>query len=270
MNSEVGELDDLRAILRRMGRAAVAYSGGADSTFLLRIAQEELPGDVLAVIVDCQVMPSGMVGEAVENARQMGVDTVVARMDIRAIPGLTENGKDRCYLCKRAILQNIISVARTRGFDIVMDGSHSGDRDDDRPGRRALKELGIRSPLTEAGFSKDDVRRFSEHLGLSTARKPANPCLATRIPFNVPITEEMLRQVEEAEKAVADLGIEVLRVRHHGSVARIEVLPLDMPKLLSSREILVSRLRELGFTYVDLDLQGYRAGSMGEVLGRQS
>jgi uncharacterized protein len=251
-------------LLRRLGKAAVAYSGGADSTFLLKIAQEELAGGVLAVIVDSQVMPSGMVAEAIEQAERIGVDTAVVRMDIRTIPGLTENGRDRCYLCKRAMFQSILSLASARGYGTVLDGSHSGDRDEDRPGRAALKELGVRSPLAEAGLSKDDVRHFSMLMALPTAEKPAYPCLATRIPFNDPITLGKLRQVDEAERAVADLGIDVLRVRHYGSIARIEVLPMDMSKVLLSREILVSRLRELGFTYVDLDLQGYRAGSMGE------
>ncbi len=262
------KLDDLRTIMRGAGRVAVAYSGGADSTFLLKIAQEELGVGVLAVIVDSEVMPSGIVLEASEIAREMGVDTAVVRMDIRTIQGFTENGRDRCYFCKRAIFQNIISLASAKGFDTVVDGSHSGDREDDRPGRRALKELGIRSPLTEAGFEKDDVRYFSELMSLPTAQKPASPCLATRIPFNDPITAEKLRQVEGAERAISDLGVEVLRVRHHGAVARIEVLPTDMPKVLSSRDPIVRKLRELGFTYVDLDLQGYRTGSMNEALGR--
>lgn len=264
MNRGNGGLDGLRSLLRRTGRAAVAYSGGADSTFLLKIAQEELTGGVLAVIVDSQVMPSGMVTEAVEQAERMGVDTAVIRMDIRTIPGLIENGRDRCYLCKRAMFRSIISLARARGYGTVMDGSHSGDRDDDRPGRAALKELGVRSPLEEAGLYKEDVRHFSMLMALPTAEKPAYPCLATRIPFNDIITLDKLRQVEEAERVVADLGVGILRVRHHGNIARIEVPPWDMPKMLRSRELLVSRLRELGFTYVDLDLQGYRAGSMSE------
>jgi pyridinium-3,5-biscarboxylic acid mononucleotide sulfurtransferase len=264
------KLDGLRTILHGVGRAAVAYSGGVDSTFLLKIAQEELGNAVLAVIVESEVMPSSMVVEAVDNAREMGVDIAVLSMDILTLPGFAGNAKDRCYICKKAIFEEIISLARARGIETVVDGSHSGDQDDDRPGRRALKELGVRSPLTEAGFEKDDVRYFSELMFLRTARKPASPCLATRIPFDHPITAEKLQQVEEAERTIADLGIEVLRVRHHGTIARIEVLPADMPMILSARDVIVQKLRELGFTYVDLDLQGYRTGSMREPLGRKN
>jgi uncharacterized protein len=249
-----------------MERVAVAYSGGTDSSLLLKVAADELGGSAIAIIVSDEILPALELQQAIATARGMGVEPVVLQTDMLSRPEFHVNRPDRCYVCKHAIFSAIIEEADHHGIKQIVDGSHSGDLDSDRPGRRALRDLGVRSPLTEAGMDKVDIRQCSKLLALPTTERPASPCLATRIPFYEEVTAQKLRQVDEAERAVRELGIEVVRVRHHGMIARIEVPPADMPTLLRSRERLVTRFRALGFVYVDVDLLGYRSGSMGEAL----
>jgi uncharacterized protein len=248
-----------------MGKLAVAYSGGADSTFLLKVAKDEV-GDVAAIFVSGDISPAYEAEGAMAIARSIGAEPIIVHADVLSLPAFRENRPDRCYVCKRSIFSAIRSAAQRAGYDTVVDGTHAGDLETDRPGMRALREMGVRSPLLEAGLDKGDVRRLSKQLGLSTADKPASPCLATRIPFFDEITPGKLRQVESAERAVMEKGIRVVRVRHHGTVARIEVLPDDMATVLSFREDIVAQLKALGFAYVALDLQGFRSGSMSEPL----
>lgn len=259
-------LQELRHIVRSMGRMAVAYSGGADSTFLLRIARDELGEDALAIICDTDLMPSGEVAEAVRTALDLGVEPAVVKLDPLAHPQIAWNPPDRCYHCKRIVFEEIRRAAASKGVNIIADGTHAGDHDSDRPGMRALRELGVRSPLAEAGLDKEDIRAASLALGLPTALKPPSPCLATRIPFNEALTPDKLRQVDGAEHLLRELGYREARVRHHGLVARVELEPRLLTRALEDREIIISGLKALGFVYVALDLEGFRSGSMSEAL----
>jgi pyridinium-3,5-biscarboxylic acid mononucleotide sulfurtransferase len=262
-------IDQLRTTIRSLGKVALAYSGGVDSSLLLRVARDELGGEVLAIIVTGDLMPASEKESALATARSMGVEPLVLVVDTLSLEEFRMNPPDRCYICKRAIFTALIAAAHEKGFTAVIDGSHAGDLEGDRPGRRALRELGVRSPLAEAGLDKADVRRAAKMLSVPTAEKPANPCLATRIPFHEPITLGKLQQVDRAELAIHELGIEEVRVRHHGAIARIEVLPEDFPRVMDHRERIVPQLKALGFTYVVLDLQGFRSGSMSEVISAQ-
>jgi uncharacterized protein len=257
-------LERLRHIIRDMGEAAVAYSGGADSTLVLRIARDELGEKAAAIICSTGLMAQREVEEAVAAARGLGAEVRVVEADLLARPDIARNPPDRCYLCKRAIIESIGEAASGMGLRIIADGTHCGDEDGDRPGMRALREHGVRSPLAEAGMDKADVREVSRALGLSTMSRPSSPCLATRIPFGEAITRERLRQVDEAERLLRQLGYGQVRVRHHGPIARVEVEERFLSRALEDREIIISGLRELGFTYVVLDLAGFRSGSMSE------
>lgn len=262
-------LRKLRHVIRDLGEAAVAYSGGADSTLLLRIAREELGERCSAIVCDSGLMPSGEVLEAVQTARELGAEAVVIGFDPFAHPLIVGNPPDRCYHCKKAIFREIIRTAGSIGHEVVVDGTHTGDRDDDRPGMRALRELGVLSPLVEAGMGKEDIRQASRDLNLPTMTKPPSPCLATRFPFHQAITPEKLRQVDEAERLLHALGYGQVRVRHHGPIARVEVEGRWLARALDDREVIIAGLKALGFVYVTLDLDGFRSGSMSEALGER-
>lgn len=259
-------LERLRHIIGRVDRMAVAYSGGTDSTLLLRVARDVLGPRVSAIICDSGLMPSGEVADAVDAARGLGVEPVIVRVDPCAHPRIVSNPPDRCYHCKRVIFEEIRRVAASMDIEVIADGTHAGDRNGDRPGIRALRELGVRSPLAEAGLDKEDIRETSRELGLPTALKPSSPCLATRIPFNETITPEKLRQVDEAERLLRELGYRQVRVRHYGQIARVEVEPRLLARTVEDREVIISGLTALGFVYVTLDLGGFRSGSMSEAL----
>ena len=259
----------LKEIFRSMGRVMVAYSGGVDSTFLLRMARESLGREnVIAVTALSPLYPDRELAEAKRMAQEMGVKHILIESNELEIEGFSKNPPNRCYFCKKELFEELKNLAQKEPVPYVVEGSTLDDEKDHRPGRRAIQEFGIRSPLQEAGFTKEEVRKLSHVLGLPTWDKPSFACLASRFPYGEEITPEGLKMVDEAEDFLFSLGFKQVRVRHYQNLARIEVYPEEMTRLLdgSLRETVVSRLKEIGYRYVTLDLQGFRSGSMNEVL----
>ncbi len=264
------KLEILRANLSRMGSLVVGYSGGLDSVFLAALATEVLGERALAVTAVSETYPEWERNEAREIAAKFGFRHLLLETSELGIPGFRDNPPERCYYCKAELFRTLWEVARQHGIEHVADGSTADDLADFRPGRRAAKELGVCSPLLEAGLSKDEVRILSKQMNLPTWHKPASACLASRFPYGQEINAEKLDQVAGAEEYLKQQGIRQCRVRHHGQMARVEVCPEDIPRLAGElREGLVARLKELGFVYVALDLVGYRTGSMNETLSPQ-
>ena len=265
------KLAELRNSLRRHGGLAVAFSGGLDSAFLLKVAREELGGQVLALVARGVVFPESELQEALDLANRIGVRIRVVEVDILGIPNFADNPPDRCYHCKRALFGRLLEVAREEGLPVVADGANADDLRDYRPGSKATAELGITHPLNEAGLTKAEIRELSRQLGLPTWDKPAAACLASRFPYGDRITEEGLRRVEAAEFFLRSQGFRQVRVRSHGPIARIEVPEPDLNRFAAPdlRGAVVARLKELGFLYVSLDLQGYRMGSLNERLAEK-
>ena len=250
------------------GSLLVAYSGGLDSSLLVRVAHDVLGDQVLAVTVSGPIYPQRERAQGEELAREIGVRQVTIEADVLAIEGFAGNPPERCYACKRELLGRLLEVALEEGIAQVADGANADDPGEHRPGMRATRELGIVSPLMEVGLTKADIRALSKRLGLPTWEMPSSACLASRIPYGDAITREKLAMVEAAEDFLKDLGFRQVRVRHHGEIARIEVLPGEIERLASApvREQVVHRLTEIGYHYVTLDCRGYRTGSMNEVL----
>lgn len=258
----------LQQILTDMGSVLVAFSGGVDSTFLLRVAHDQLGDKACAITATSPTYPESEFREACDLARQMGARQIVVESNELEIPGFAGNPRDRCYHCKRELFDICVAKAVELGYACIADGSNTDDLNDYRPGRRALAELAIRSPLLEAGLSKGDIRQLSRELGLPTWDKQAYACLASRFPYGVEITPERLRMVERCEEFLKEAGFTTYRVRYHGETARIETTEEALTRFLEPalRRSVVAFFREAGFTYVALDLQGYRTGSMNEAL----
>jgi uncharacterized protein len=260
--------DRLRDSLRRCGSLLVAYSGGLDSTLLLKVAHDVLGDGVLAVTALSPTYPSSEHEAAVALAERLGVRLVAIETDELEIAGFADNPPERCYFCKAELFGALLEIARREGIAHVADGTNADDTGDYRPGMQAARELGVVSPLKEAGLTKDDIRALSKQLGLPTWDKPSAACLASRFPYGESITREKLAMVEAAEAYLHELGFRQVRVRHHETIARIEVGADEIERLASAavREQVVGRLTEIGYHYVTLDCRGYRTGSMNEVL----
>ncbi len=251
----------LKEALAGYERAAVAFSGGVDSTLLLKVCHDVIGDGVTAVTAVMASVPVDEKRSAEEFCEANGISLEMVEADQMSLDGFVNNGPDRCYYCKRHLFEKIL-----KEHPVVFDGSNADDDDDFRPGARALSELGVISPLKEAGLTKDEIREISRELGLETWDKPAMACLASRIPYGDRITEENMRMIDESESYLRELGFTQVRVRTHGKIARIEVPAGEMDKLLEKGKDISDKLLKTGYDYVTLDLKGYRMGSMNEVI----
>lgn len=258
----------LSRIVVESGGAVVAFSGGVDSTFLLKVCVDLLGDRAVAVTARSQTYPARELEQAKDLARKIGGKHIIIDSKELEVPGFSENPLHRCFLCKTELFTKVKEIASQHGIHWVFDGSNADDADDFRPGRQAAQQLGIRSPLEKAGLSKQEVRTLSQTLDLPTWDKPAFACLSSRFPYHTKITRNALHQVEDAEDYLSKLAMRVFRVRHHGIIARIELGKEEM-HLLWERNLggkIVEHFKSLGYKYVTLDLEGYRTGSMNETL----
>ena len=263
MSDKRGQLE---SIFEQMGSVAVALSGGVDSGLLAKVAYSCLGDSAIALTAVSPSLASQEQREVTALVEQIGIRHQFLNSHETEDPRYQANASNRCYFCKTNVYRELIDYARDEGFRYIVDGTNADDVGDHRPGRRAAREHGVRSPLQEAALSKAEVRTLARELGLSIWDKPAAACLASRIPYGSEVTHEKLSQVEEAEALLSTLGLRQFRVRHHGQVARLEVEQGDFALVLEHRKLIARQLKELGFVFVAVDLDGFRSGSMNEAL----
>lgn len=263
--------EKLEKLLESYKRVAVAFSSGVDSTYLLKMAQKVLGENVIAVTASSCSFPKRELEEAKTFCRENGIRHIVVESEELDIDGFRQNPKNRCYLCKHELFEKIRSIAKENGIETVVEASNTDDDGDYRPGLVAVKELGIESPLRHVGLSKKEIREYSKELGLPTWNKQSFACLSSRFVYGETISEEKLTMVDQAEQLLLDMGFHQLRVRIHDKLARIEVHPSEFEKIMQeeNRTKIFHELKQYGFTYVTLDLQGYRTGSMNETLSAE-
>lgn len=249
-------------------QVAIAFSGGVDSTLLAKVAHDTLGKNAMAITVDSEAYPPSSIVSCRSLAEMIGIRLVEIKTSVFAVPGFVENSPERCYHCKKALFPLMLDKAKEQGITVLVDGSNSDDNADYRPGIRALKELNVKSPLKNNGFTKEDIRAVSKELGLTTWNMQSCACLASRMPYGTRISPELLEKTWRAEELLKTLGIVRFRVRHHGDTARLE-LDFDGMEIVlehGTRQRVIDHLKALGYTYVTLDMEGYRSGSMNEIL----
>ena len=270
MKTLESKLNNLKKILKETKSALLAFSGGVDSTFLLKMCKDILADKIIAAISDSHIHPSLELKKAQKIAQRLEIECVIVRTGELSQAEFVNNPPERCYFCKKELFSKLERILKKKQLDYILDGSNYDDLSDFRPGRIAAQEFNVRSPLAEAKLSKEDIRMLSKEIGLSTWNKPSSPCLATRIPYGIRISGEKLRRIEQAEQILKDLGINQVRVRDYCDIARIEV-PKENISLFLQENIskkVVDGLKDIGYIYVTLDLQGYKMGNMNNLLKR--
>ncbi len=259
----------LEKIIAQMGGALVAYSGGVDSTFLAKLTRDLLGDRFLAVLASSELYPRREIEEAIRLARKLELNHILIAAEELRKEEFADNSPERCYICKRALYTKLKEIAANHGLPFVLDGANHDDSQDFRPGERAAAELGVLSPLKQVGLTKEEIRSLSREMDLPNWDKPSFACLSSRFPYGEKITKEKIVMVEESEDFLYNMGVKQYRVRCHGKLARIEVGKEDFPKLLAAAGKLTEKFKKFGFDFVCLDLEGYRTGSMNEVLPQE-
>ncbi len=264
-----GKLKTLKGIISDLDSVVVAFSGGVDSTLLAKLSHDVLGEKALAVTASSETYPPHELEAAKRLAKEIGITHLIIETKELEIEGFSDNPPERCYFCKSELFGKLRDIAESEGYASVADGANLDDTQDYRPGSKAAEELGVHSPLKEAGMTKDDIRAVSEELGLTTWDKPAYACMSSRFPYGEEITLDGLARVSAAEGFLREMGFGQFRVRHHRTIARLELAPEDFSTAMDKRTEIIDKLKEIGYTYVTLDLQGYRTGSMNEVLNKK-